>query len=458
MSGPDFSDGCMIALYPPPDLAHTLSVPDALGSDELHVTVAYLGHATDVDHATLLTIGKELATRPPLKVTISGHARFTGGDRDVAVALVDSADLEQLRRDAVDRIAEQGISIPREHGYTPHLTQAYIPPDAQAPVERIPATAVAFGALSIVHGTDRTDFPFATHPIEAYAREAFAAGWAASRGPMTDRVKTACTAAVQLAVEHAEDPHVLEVTLDLGHLEGMWERLFQRREQLITQHGDTLAGLWRAALAGILANVIRNLRHNDSREAATEAAAEVLASLPNRPDWVPLRQAMRDALAAGRAEGSASAATINADRRQAEPPGWDAEFAAALTALAARHVLWGDADSWLERLLKRAAAALGAVFASVGDSTDGELGDLVDQATGKAVGFTTDWAITSAAGAGALAWYQQQDATLIEWITAGDGAVCFTCDTNEADGPYPPTDFPDLPAHPGCRCIPSATT
>ena len=292
------------------------------------------------------------------------------------------------------------------------------------------------------------------HPIEPYARHAYAAGVAASGGPLTVRVHAGCTAAVQLAVEHADDPCILEVTLDLGRLEGMWARLFDRRERLIAQHSKTLTDLWQVALGGILADVIRRLRDSDSRQGATDAAAELLASLPNRPDWVPIRQAMRDALAAGQAEGAVGAATISADQRQAELPDWDAEFETALAGLATSHALWGDADSWLRRLLQRAAAALGAAFANTADPAGNGLADT----TGNAVSFTTDWAVTTAIGAGALAWYQQQDVTLIDWVTAGDGAVCFTCDTNEAQGPYAPADFPDLPAHPACRCIPSATT
>jgi hypothetical protein len=47
------------------------------------------------------------------------------------------------------------------------------------------------------------------------AREAYAAGWALSGGPMTRRVQLGCLAAVQAALEHADDPHVLEAALQI---------------------------------------------------------------------------------------------------------------------------------------------------------------------------------------------------------------------------------------------------
>ncbi len=182
MASPDYSDGCMIALYPPANVAETLAVDGGLPPEEMHVTVAYLGDAADIDGDIFREVVAELAGRQPFTAQLAGHARFTGGDKDVIVALIDSADLEDLRRDTLDVLAERDIQPPREHGFTAHLTITYLDADEPSPAERLAPESVEFTALSAVHGTDRTDSPL-EHPIAAPAREAFAAGWATSGGP-----------------------------------------------------------------------------------------------------------------------------------------------------------------------------------------------------------------------------------------------------------------------------------
>ena len=66
--------------------------------------------------------------------------------------------------------------------------------------------------------------------------------------------------------------------------------------------------------------------------------------------------------------------------------------------------------------------------------------------------FTTDWAMTAAAGAGALAAYAARQMPQAAWVSVGDGRVCQACLDNESGGPYPLREFPPLPSHPACRC------
>lgn len=170
-NSPDHSTGCMLALYPPPELAAQLAVPDGLPPGELHLTVAYCGKADDVDQTALLRAAQQTARRGPIAARISGLARFVGGeDGDVIVALVDSPDLEDLRRDVTDQLAAAGIDYPRDHGYTPHITLIYLDPGADAPEEiEIEPAEVTFAALSVVHGEQRTDLPFS--PAQARAHK-----------------------------------------------------------------------------------------------------------------------------------------------------------------------------------------------------------------------------------------------------------------------------------------------
>lgn len=170
---PDNTGGSMLALYPPPRLADALTVPDGLPAGEIHLTVAYTGDAADVDPAALQAVAGHLARRSPVTAAIAGHARFTGDDdHDVIVALADGSDLENLRRDAMDRLSAHGITVPRDHGYTPHLTLRYARPGDPDPVGRLKPAPVTFAGISAVHGGDRTDYPFTGDPAEVTRRPA----------------------------------------------------------------------------------------------------------------------------------------------------------------------------------------------------------------------------------------------------------------------------------------------
>jgi 2'-5' RNA ligase len=162
---PDYSGSCMIALYPPPDVAEQLAIPGGLAADEIHLTVAYTGDCADVDQFTLVAAASALAGRQPAAATISGHARFTGGDNgDVIVALVDSPMLDALRRSAVDALASRGIATPSEHGFTAHMSICYLNPGDPDPVGRLEPLPVTFDGISAEYGTQRWTFPFAPPP------------------------------------------------------------------------------------------------------------------------------------------------------------------------------------------------------------------------------------------------------------------------------------------------------
>jgi 2'-5' RNA ligase len=471
VASPDFSNDGMIALYPPLDVAQAIAVDGGLPPEEMHVTVAYLGDTADIDVDVLREVVAQLAERQPFTVQFAGHARFTGGDKDVIVALVDSADLEDLRRNTLDALGERGIEVPRDHGYTAHCTITYLDPDDEAPLTRLDAQPVEFTTLAAVHGTDRTDFTL-EHPIAAPAREAFAAGWALSGGPMTERVKAASRAAVQTAIEHADEPRILEVTIDLGRLEGMWALLFSRREAKQAEHTRLVADVWRTLITrdAVAAMVDRFRSHAGLAEAARDflteaiaAARAMLHALADLTGWTRLRQAIRDAIAAGNAEGMVNAVAIAAERASTVGLDWNIAFKDAYESLARLDELWGNADGWLGRMLDRAATDLGRMLAQAAE--DGATRDeMIDAAMDilasedvEAVAFTVDWAMTTAADDGALRLYRSEGVQQIDVITAGDGRVCQACADYEADSPWPALDVPRLPTHPVCRCCYAAS-
>lgn len=471
VASPDYSDGCMIALYPPPEVAQLLVIEGGLPPEEMHVTVSYLGDAADIDADVLREVVAGLAEREPFGAQISGHARFTGGEKDVIVALVDSADLEDLRRDTLAALAEQGINPPRDHGYCAHLTITYLDPDEPTPIDRLDTLPVEFTFLAAVHGTDRTDHPL-EHPIAGPAREAFAAGWALSGGPMTERVKAASTVAVQTAIQHADDPGILEVTIDLGKLEGMWAKLFGRRAEQQDAHTALVTDAWRqlidrdniaAAIATFRQHAELTESLDDIKQAALDAARAMLRALANLTGWTALRKRIQDAIAAGQAEGMVNAVAIAAEKAGKVGLDWDLAFDDAYRSLERLGELWGESDDWLGRMVDRAADDLGRALAQAAE--DGASRDeMVDAAMDilasddvKAVAFTVDWAMTTAANEGALSLYRSEGVMQVDVITAGDGRVCAACIDAEAGSPWDILDAPRMPLHPVCRCCYAAS-
>ncbi|NUP39518.1 MAG: 2'-5' RNA ligase family protein [Streptomyces sp.] len=477
MASPDYSDGCMIALYPTAELAQELAVEGGLPPEEMHVTVAYCGDAAGIDGDILREVTTELAERQPITAQLAGLARFTGGDKDVIVALVDSADLEDLRRDTLDALHERGIQLPRDHGYTAHLTITYLDVGDPSPMERLDARPVGFTALSAVHGTDRTDSPL-EHPMAAPAREAFAAGWALSGGPMTERVKAASIASVRTAIECADDPRILEVTIDLGRLEGMWAKLFARREEQQQRHARLVADAWRQLVdRSTIATAVDAFRRHaglaeadkdtDHKQAAALAAVAMISALPDSSGWQELRAKLRDAIAAGRAEGMVNAVAVAAEQAGRSGLDWNAAFDDAYRDVARLDEPGEHVDTWLGRLVDRAETALarvlqrsadeGADADAMADAAQDALTPNDDDLADSDVDFIADWAMTSAGALGALALYQSEGALTCDWVSVGDGRVCYACEANEAGSPWALGDLPEWPAHPRCRCFVSAS-
>lgn len=482
-SAPDYSDASMIALYPPPQVARTLAINGGLPPADLHLTVVYTGPAVDVDAGLLNAAAEALADRDPITATISGHARFTGNDDgDVIVALVDSPALERLRRDLVDQLTARGVPLPSEHGFCAHITLTYLDPDAESPLRRLPPIPVTFSHLSVVHGADRTTYPFTgEHGLGGLAREAYAMGWAASGGPMTDRVRAGSVAAVRYALDHATDPDVLEVTLHLGHLEGVWAQVFARRLALHELVDTGVMRLWLPmvrrlpwrslvrdfrAKAGVLETVVLEADGDrpdrDQVADGIAAARQFLAALPEADDWDRLRTVLRDGIARAQAEGTVDALALAADQVGRIGLDFDVAFTDAYNALAdlgSEDTLIGEADNWLTRMIGDSATDLGRALARAtasGMSYEDMLAEvmgLLDSPTARGARTALDLLTSRAMSAGALRLYGREGVQQVDFATASDQRVCPQCLEAEAGSPYPLDRAPVPGLHPGCRCV-----
>ena len=302
--------------------------------------------------------------------------------------------------------------------------------------------------------------------MAAPAREAFAAGWAISGGPMTERIRVASTTAVRLAIESADDPDALKVTIDLGRLEGMWALLFQRREEQQAAHIKAVRSEWRSLIdRDVLAAAVDRLRgllglgeadrDHSIRADALAAAQAMLHALRDLTGWHALRDKLTDAIRAGRAEGMVNAVAIAAEQTAVLGLDWNIAFRDAYDSLARLDEIWTDTDGWLAKTLDRATADLGSTLADAAEqglSREEMIDAGMDILTADrdAVAFVTDWAMTTAADQGALSLYASEGVSQIDIISAGDGRVCPACLDAEAKSPWTMGDQPPMPLHPLC--------
>ena len=161
--------GVMLALFPSPQMAEHIAAMDGVDTpaDQLHVTLAYAGKVdmlTDLQVAGAIVAAQKVATySEPLTGTINGVGRFNASQssdgQDVIYAVIDLPGLDDLRSRLGECLEEHGIEPSGVHGYTPHMTLAYIAAGAESPVAAMPTMPIQFSAVSVAVGGKRVDYP-----------------------------------------------------------------------------------------------------------------------------------------------------------------------------------------------------------------------------------------------------------------------------------------------------------
>ena len=137
----------MVAFWPPPRIAHELVLPleNAETYDQLHVTVLYFGKYAELGLDAVLEIEKAVAKTAaesePFRAYVGGLGRFsatkTSKGKDVFYASVDAPGLVEFRHRLNQRLQRRGVKASDTHGYVPHMTLAYIPRNANIPLDRL---------------------------------------------------------------------------------------------------------------------------------------------------------------------------------------------------------------------------------------------------------------------------------------------------------------------------------
>lgn len=165
--------GVMVALYPPIEVCQRVAMTSGESPDQMHVTLAYLGRLSKLPSYVMQRAGSCLAAvvakHGALRGTMGGIGRFpaseTSDGKDVIYLPVDVPGLAELRHEIVVALEshESGpLKISRTHGFTPHMTLAYVEPGSPTPDPHQPVD-VAFDRVAIVCGAQRHDFHLAAH-------------------------------------------------------------------------------------------------------------------------------------------------------------------------------------------------------------------------------------------------------------------------------------------------------
>lgn len=129
----DVFTGAMIALVPSSADAARLVVDGGEAIDQLHVTLAYLGDASDFSPDVPGTLVESLSNRGPLPVvhadafSVNVFNPGTATDRDPCIVLgLSGPDLDHVHDHVHDMLADVGLAIPEQHRpWIPHVTLAY---------------------------------------------------------------------------------------------------------------------------------------------------------------------------------------------------------------------------------------------------------------------------------------------------------------------------------------------
>lgn len=172
--------GAMIALFVPAQTAQMLTqLASGAGltpqpTDSLHLTLAYLGDAAEMmatpPDAVMTVLQTFAAKTAPIMGRISGIGRFTNDSGDGTNAVYASFDAECLadcRHELLEALDAIGIECDSEHGFTPHITLAYIPTSAPTPDIALAPIDATFDTLALAVGDQRVAFPLTGLPMKA---------------------------------------------------------------------------------------------------------------------------------------------------------------------------------------------------------------------------------------------------------------------------------------------------
>ena len=151
----------MIALEIPEALGRKLRIPGGEAVSDLHITLVYLGKLYDLPARDVLgeAAARAAARVGPLRGRVNGVGRFkaseTSDGKDVIYAVPDVPFLDDLRAALIAELEAVGVTPPRDHGFTPHITLAYVDGNKPTPKVKAMGDDLRFDSLLVKVGPMR---------------------------------------------------------------------------------------------------------------------------------------------------------------------------------------------------------------------------------------------------------------------------------------------------------------
>jgi len=132
--------------------------------DNLHVTLLYLGKADDLkDKRDLVEAALEAMSEKYAKIKgeVGGLGCFAGdGDSKPFYASYDAPSLPEMRQELVETMESLGIELDKTHGFTPHITLAYLDNDSDLPQVDVPKMPLDFDSFTLAWAGDKKHYSF----------------------------------------------------------------------------------------------------------------------------------------------------------------------------------------------------------------------------------------------------------------------------------------------------------
>lgn len=123
--------------------------------DNLHITLVYLGDNRTIDKLDVVRAVSDLGMfQAPIKGKLQGLARFRNGqDVDPLVMTFDSPQMPKLYEMVCNVLDNYHVPFHKDHGFIPHMTLAYIPSNAELPIDAIEPIEINFNEVYYVDGS-----------------------------------------------------------------------------------------------------------------------------------------------------------------------------------------------------------------------------------------------------------------------------------------------------------------